>query len=153
MQVRKASIDDINEIAALYIEQFSAMKDLQPAFFQEGEQSKVFIQGMIEGDDSDILVLHKNNNIIGFILLQVKETPDFPFFIKHRYAYLMDIVISKSERGQGMGSTLIKEAKQWAKDRNLAYIELDVLSNNDKAITFYKKHSLENKRQSMFCRL
>jgi len=152
MEVRKAVIDDINELATLYTEQFRTMKDLQPDFFQEGAQSKEFIQSIIACTESDILVL-TNGVIIGFVLLQAKETPDFLFFIKHRYAYVMDIIITKDCRGNGMGSILLKEAKKWATDRELDYLELDVLSNNINAIQFYKKHGFMDKRQSMFCKL
>jgi len=152
MKVRKATIDDINEIADLYIEQFCIMKDLQPDFYQEGEQSKAFIQGVIESDDSDILVL-TDNAIVGLALLQTKETPDFPFFVKHKYAYLMDIVMTKDCRGKGMGSILLEEAKKWAIDRELEYVELDVLSGNDNAIRFYRKHGFMDKKHLMFCKL
>ena len=152
MKVRKAVIDDIDAIAALYREQFCTMKDLQPDFFREGAQSKDFIRDIIECNESDILVITESV-IVGFVLLQTKETPDFPFFIKHTYAYVMDIVMTRDCRGKGMGSILLEEAKKWAIDRELEYVELDVLSNNATAIQFYKKHGFTDKRQSMFCRL
>lgn len=150
MQVRKAVLDDINGIANLYIEQFCKMKDLQPDFFQEGSQSKEFIKSIIEDNDSDFLVIMKENIMVGFLLLQSKETPDFSCFIKHKYAYLMDIVISEDDRGKGMGSLLLDEAKKWSKDKQLDYIELNVLSNNNNAIQFYQKHDFKEKSQTMF---
>jgi len=153
MIVRKATPDDINDIASLCIEQFQAMTALQPYFFQYGEQSKAFIQSVIEGDASDILVCELKNEIEGFVLLQAKETSDFPFIVQHKFAYLMDIIVRKNHQGNGYGKALLNEVKKWASERNLEYIELDVLTNNENAIQFYLKNNFEDKRKTMFCRL
>lgn len=153
MEVRTAVLDDIDGIAKLYIKQFCKMKDLQPDFFQEGSQSKEFIKSIIEENNSDFLVIMNENHMVGFLLLQSKETPDFSCFIKHKYAYLMDIVISEDYRGKGMGSLLLNEAKIWANDKKLDYIELNVLSNNNDAIQFYQRHDFKEKSQTMFCKL
>jgi len=153
MQIRKAVLGDIEDILSLYAEQFHALADLLPYFFKEGEQSKEFIKSIIESDESDVLVCIAEGIIKGFALLQVKETPNFSFFIQHKYAYLMDIVTTQGDRGKGYGNALIFEAKKWASEKQLEYIELDVLSNNNNAIRLYNKHGFNEKRYTMFCQL
>ena len=126
------------------------MAELQPTFFCEGEQDAAFVESIIMGEDSDILVLEADGQLCGFVVLQAKETAPFSFFVKHRYAYLMDIIVAAADRGKGYGKALMDAAKAWAINRNLAYIELDVLSNNANAIAMYAKYGYQDKRKSMF---
>ncbi|MDB8551987.1 GNAT family N-acetyltransferase [Turicibacter sanguinis] len=52
-------------------------------------------------------------------------------------------------RGCGYGHELFKAAKDWGKDRQLEYIELSVLANNQAALMFYEKEGLMNVRNVM----
>ena len=102
--IRKATSNDITAISELYREQFREMAKLIPYFIKEGDQSKEFIENTISGIDSDILVYEDNSKVVGFILLQAKKRPDFPFIIPGRYCYIMDIIVTENSRGQGFGT-------------------------------------------------
>ena len=151
--VRKATVDDIPAISELYREQFREMSKLIPDFIKEGDQSVEFLKKTISNDDSDILVYEDNGNVVGFILLQAKTRPDFDFMIPGKYCYIMDIIVTESHRNKGFATALMNSAKNWAKEQNCSFINLDVLVNNSGAIKVYEKLGFIPKAQEMYCKL
>ncbi len=151
--IRKATVDDTPAIAELYREQFREMSKLIPDFIKEGDQSVDFLEKTISNDDSDILVYENDGIVVGFILLQAKERPDFDFMLPGKYCYIMDIIITEAHRNKGFGTALMNSAKDWAKEQDCNFVNLDVLSNNTGAITLYEKLGFIPKAQEMYCKL
>ena len=151
--IRKATVDDTPAIAELYREQFREMAKLIPDFIKEGDQSIEFLEKTISNDDSDILVYENDGIVVGFILLQAKERPDFDFMIPGKYCYIMDIIVTEAHRNKGFGTALMNSAKDWAKEQNCNFVNLDVLVNNHGAIKLYEKLGFIPKAQEMYCKL
>lgn len=151
--IRKATVDDIPAISELYREQFREMAKLIPDFIKEGNQSVEFLEKTISNDDSDILVYENDGRVVGFILLQAKERPDFDFMLPGKYCYIMDVIVTEAHRNNGFGTALMNSAKDWAKEQDCNFVNLDVLSNNAGAITIYKKLGFIPKAQEMYCKL
>ena len=151
--IRKATMSDIPTISELYREQFREMSKLIPDFIKDGDQSKEFIENTITNKESDILVYESEGIVVGFILLQAKTRPDFPFMLPGKYCYIMDIIVTENHRGKGFGTNLMKSAKNWAKERDCNFINLDVLVNNPGAIKLYSKLGFIPKAQEMYCKL
>ena len=151
--IRKATHNDISAISELYREQFREMAKLIPDFIKEGNQSVEFLEKTISSDDSDILVYENDGRVVGFILLQAKERPDFDFMIPGKYCYIMDIIVTESHRNKGFATALMNSAKDWAKEQNCNFVNLDVLVNNHGAIKLYEKLGFIPKAQEMYCKL
>ena len=151
--IRKAICDDIPTISALYREQFREMSKLIPDFIKEGDQSVEFLEKTISSDDSDILVYENDGTVVGFILLQAKERPDFDFMLPGKYCYIMDVIVTEAHRNKGFGTALMSSAKDWAKEQNCSFINLDVLTTNTNAISLYEKLGFIPKAQEMYCKL
>ena len=151
--IRKAIHSDIPAIAELYREQFREMSKLIHDFIKEGDQSVEFLEKTISNDDSDILVYEDNGNVVGFILLQAKTRLDFDFMIPGKYCYIMDVIVTEANRNKGFGTELMNSAKDWAKEQNCSFINLDVLANNFGAIKLYEKLGFIPKAQEMYCKL
>lgn len=151
--VRIATLSDIPVISELYREQFREMSKLIPDFIKEGDQSTEFLEKTISDDDSDILVYDNDEKVVGFVLLQTKKRPDFSFILPGKYCYIMDIIVTEKHRNKGFGTNLMNSAKNWAKKQGCAFINLDVLTNNPKAIALYKELGFITKAQEMYCKL
>ena len=151
--IRKATNNDILAISELYCEQFREMAKLIPDFIKEGNQSTEFIENTIANEESDILVYENAGIVVGFILLQAKTRPDFQFMLPGKYCYIMDIIVTENYRGKGFGTALMNAAKDWAKERDCNFINLDVLTNNPEAIRLYKKLGYTAKAQEMYIKL
>ena len=151
--IRKSTVNDVPAIAELYRKHFREMSNLIPYFIKEGDQSSEFIKNTITDNNSDILVYDDNGDVVAFILLQAKSRPDFPFIVEGKYCYIMDITVTESKRGKGIGTALMNSAKAWAEEMNCNFINLDVLSNNTRAIALYEKLGYIPKSQEMYCKL
>lgn len=151
--IRKATNNDILAISELYCEQFREMAKLIPDFIKEGNQSTEFIENTIANEESDILVYENAGIVVGFILLQAKTRPDFQFMLPGKYCYIMDIIVTENYRGKGFGTALMSAAKDWSKERDCNFINLDVLVNNHGAINLYEKLGFVPKAQEMYCKL
>ena len=151
--IRKATHNDIPAITELYREQFREMSKLIPDFIKEGDQSVEFLEKTMSNDDSDILVYENDGTVVGFILLQAKERPDFDFMLPGKYCYIMDVIVTENSRSKGFGTALMNSAKDWAKEQNCSFINLDVLTTNTNAISLYEKLGFMPKAQEMYCKL
>ncbi len=149
--VRKATNNDIPAISELYREQFREMSKLIPDFIKEGDQSIEFLEKTVSNDESDILVYENDGTVVGFILLQAKARPDFDFMLPGKYCYIMDVIVTEAHRNKGFGTALMNSAKNWAKEQNCSFINLDVLVNNPKAVKLYENLGFIVKSQEMYC--
>lgn len=141
MQVltRLAGLGDIPRIVELYELLFSEMAALQPAYWQAWGQGEEFLAGAMESDLWEIFVAEQGGVAAGFAVVKETETPPYRCFVPHRYAYLMDLVVEPSSRGCGLGRLLIGEVERWAQARNLDYVELQVLEENQRAADLYEQ--------------
>ncbi|SES88530.1 GNAT family N-acetyltransferase [Paenibacillus sp. NFR01] len=130
MRIREANIEDINDIKKLYWELDTDAVFYQPSLFVRAERPDDFLIDIITGEKSDILLIEIDNNIIGFSLLQEKETPDISCLQKKKFVYILDFVISEAYRSSGYGSLLMESSKDWGKKRGLDFLRLSVFEEN-----------------------
>ena len=149
MRIRVATKNDIKQIEILYQELFLEMSKLQPKYITPAKQEVEFIRYAINEKDSDILIAEVDNCIVGFLLIQEFITPSYACLIEHKYAFIADMVVEHKYQKQGIGSALLAEAKTWAENRKLDYLELNVLSANIGAIALYEKQGFKDISHTM----
>ena len=84
----------------------------------------------IDNSDKVIFFAYSEAECIGQIILK----RDW-----NKYAFIEDICVAKSARGQGVGTALIQKAIEWAKNSNLKGLALETQDNNLLACRFYAK--------------
>lgn len=137
MKIRLAEANDIPEICELYNEFFIYNSTQQPKYYKMAIEKGSYPKSVVENITEDIYVAVDNNIIIGFIHIAEESTPPYDCFVQHRYATIIDLFVTKDYQKKGVGGLLLESAKQWAKTRELDYIELNVLSENENGIQFY----------------
>jgi len=80
------------------------------------------------------IVAEKHHKIIGFIV----GVP-----IRSENARILMLSISESQRRQNIGSKLLEQFLKEATLQNIKNIELEVRTDNNKAIKFYQKHGFD----------
>jgi len=144
MKIKIATVNEIPEIECLYQELFIEMSTLQPKYIKPAKQDVTFIRNTINHKDSDIIIAAIDNQTVGFLLIQETTTPSYSCIVEHQYAFIVDIIVGSHYQNQGIGSALLSEAKKWAKNRQLEYVELNVLSGNIGAIALYEKQGFQD---------
>lgn len=143
-QIRPAELADIGTIGDIYAELFTHMHTLQPGYYLQARQDESFIKTMIESDQASLFVAEQDNRVLGFIIVQQQQTPTYNCIAPHDFAYVIDLVVTESARGMGIGKQLMQAAQEWAQVRGLDYIELGALSNNTGAIKLYEQLGFEH---------
>lgn len=133
-----ATIQHVDAIFLLYQEIIETHANLEPEYFKKAEQSKEFIKEMIESPDSDILLSYSKQLVVGFSMIKEVETPTYPMMKNRKYAYILDLVVTQSNRGQGLGKELLNDSIAWQKMRQLEYIKLCVIEKNNHAKKMYE---------------
>lgn len=153
MDVKVATHNDIEPICQLYNEFFAYNARLQPEYYKAGNESGEYPKSVIEGEGSDIFLAVENDKIVGFIHVREAQTPTFDSIVPHKYAEVIDLIVTAPCREKGIGSKLMDAAKQWCKRRNLDYIELFVLSNAKSEFLFYEHEGFVTVSHTMRCTL
>lgn len=136
MEIRQASSTDIPQLCVLLNSLFTQEAEFSP----DTERQAIGLGAIIEGDGiGDILVAVEAGEIIGMVnLLYTISTA-----LGSRVAILEDMIIAPAFRGLGMGSLLLEQAIDFAKNKGCKRITLLTDSDNERAQQFYQKHGFE----------
>lgn len=85
--------------------------------------------------DTSFFVFLENEKIIGYAGLQIVLDE----------GYVTNIAVTKKARGRGIGGALVEALVNFSKEKNLAFISLEVRESNIPAISLYKKFGFEDK--------
>ena len=96
------------------------------------EAEEKFIQSMKEEEHSVLYLAWKKGEIVGDASLN-----GFPRRMSHRAEF--GVSVAKSEWGQGIGSALLQKIVEYAKEHTIELINLEVRSDNRRAIQMYEK--------------
>lgn len=88
----------------------------------------------IDSTDKAVFLAYSDTECIGQIVLK-------KFW--NKYALVEDICVSKSARGQGVGTALMQRAEEWARECGLCGLFLETQDNNLSACRFYAKFGFE----------
>ena len=116
------------DITKMTLEDLNNIKDNLISDFDDFWNYSVF-KSELESDSSHYLVVKDNSKIIGFAGIKV-ILPD---------ADIMNIVVKKDFRNQGIGSLLLKELINLSKSLNIKNLFLEVNEKNTPAISLYNK--------------
>jgi ribosomal protein S18 acetylase RimI-like enzyme len=92
------------------------------------------------------LVADEAKKLLGCASLFTEVTSaDEPDEILYSYAYVGDLAVTMSRRGQGVGRALIEECEKIARAAGQKWLRLGVIAANQSAREFYSRIGLEEK--------
>jgi GNAT superfamily N-acetyltransferase len=132
-RIEPATLEDLPQLAELLLGLFAQEADFEP----DREKQLGGLRQIIEDARiGRILVARDGREVVGMVnLLFTISTAE-----GGRVAWLEDLIVHPSHRGKGMGSQLIKEAVQFARERGIRRITLLTDGDNSDAIRFYERH-------------
>lgn len=121
IEITPMTLEDLNQIANTLTSDFDEFWNYN------------IIKDELNADNSNYLVAKLNQKIVGFAGIKILMDE----------ADIMNIVVKKDSRNQGIGSLLLKELINLAKKLNLTSITLEVMEENYSAIHLYKNFGFE----------
>jgi len=149
MEIRLATLNDIDEICPLLNEFFAYNANLQPNYYKIDNECGKYPKSIIESTEADFLLAFENGVAVGFIHIIQMTTPPFGSIVPHKYAEIIGFMVTSSHRNKGIGSKLMAAAKHWSTARNLDYVELSVLKNSTEALAFYEQNQFSTVLHTM----
>ncbi|PIZ71893.1 hypothetical protein COY07_04115 [Candidatus Peregrinibacteria bacterium CG_4_10_14_0_2_um_filter_43_11] len=141
--IKKATLKDLNSLAALNREVQQIHHDAFPGIFKPYSKTQVLksFKQLLKNKKITILISFNHlNSPVGYIFYEEKKHLKTVFTQSHNVLYIHHIAIKANLQKKGAGSDLIKEVIKRAETRNICRIELDVWSFNSKAKNFFRKN-------------
>jgi len=144
MVVRKATLDDYDELCALIAEVDELHRSNLPQRFREPEgptREWEYFRSVITDESVGFFVAEDDGELVGFVHVVVRDSRDFPILVPRRYAFVDSIAVREELRGTGIGRVLMERAHEWATSMGAraTEMELNVFEFNEDAVAFYRK--------------
>ncbi len=120
------------EITPMSLEDFNQIADTLTSDFDAFWSSSI-LKEELNAENSNYLVAKWNQKIVGFAGIKILMDE----------ADIMNIVVKKDYRNQGIGSLLLENLIDVSKNLNLTTITLEVMEENYPAIHLYRKLGFE----------
>lgn len=121
-------------------------------FFKRREDAHLnyesFARENIESEEATYFVAIEDNKIVGYVLVKIDEYP--PIYLYEKHGAIYDLFVKSTCRGRGIGSRLLDKAIEWLNYKGLERIELNIVSQNGKAYSFYLKHGFRDYMHRLF---
>ena len=140
MLIRRAGIDDVEQLRLLYQELEEDGVRYQPEHFVVGERSNEFFQSVFESADQDILVAEEDGKILGFSHVMILEQKKVACLKPETLVYIQDLDVLESRRSQGIGTLLMEASKRYGKEHGVDFIRTQVFPQNMDGMRFYEKN-------------
>ena len=150
MQIRRATLTEIDGINKLLYEVHKVHSDKRPDLFKVGSKkyTNEELAKIIVDDNRPIFVYVDNDDILGYA---------FCVFIKNNSnsltdiltLYIDDLCVDENARGKKVGTSLYNYVLQFAKDAGCYNVTLNVWACNNSALKFYEKCGLSVQKIGM----
>ncbi|QLG27182.1 GNAT family N-acetyltransferase [Halorarum halophilum] len=97
-----------------------------------------FVRSWREEDDYRLFGRYEGGELVGVVGVSTQRV------LHHaRHAWIHDIVVTGSRRGEGHGAALLSFVESWARERDCEYVALANRLGNEGALDFYEAEGLE----------
>lgn len=146
MKIRKANKKDLSRLTRLSLE----FHKLETRFDEDvvvNEQSRKElgrqVKEIFKSPDQMIFVAQKDEEIIGYVV--ARFSPGLC-----TSGRINEILVTKSERGKGIGTKLVERALSLLKKKGVKRVKLWVYKKNKKALTLYERLGFEKEPSKVF---
>jgi len=130
LDIKRVTKDDVSAVALLF--------DAYRGFYQQPSNLPAafdFLEQRIAKEESVIFLAILKGEAVGFVQL-------YPIFssVQMKTAWLLnDLFVTDAARRQGVGESLLQQAKQFGRETNAAFLLLQTADDNYRAQSVYEK--------------
>jgi GNAT superfamily N-acetyltransferase len=110
---------------------------------------RAYFDELLAGDASTIQVAEVEDIIVGFAIVNIFDAPPFEVLVPRRTVFIDSMVVTKAQRGKGIGRALVDVASAWGRARGATTLELTVWEFNRAAMAFYEGLGLATIHRTM----
>ena len=133
--VRKANLNDLKTLLEFEQGVIKAERPLDP-FLKNGPLTYYDIPKMITSQYAHLTVAVFNEEIIASGYVRIEKSKHY--HKNQQHGYIGFIYVKELFRGKKISSLIMESLKDWATQKNLKELRLDVYSNNTSAIKAYE---------------
>ena len=145
MEIRPATVNDINRILDLLSQVLEIHAKLRPDLFMSGttKYSKEDLETILNDTNKPTFVATIDNYVVGYAMCQIRIPTSnmYPVNIFH----LDDLCVDEKYRHQGIGEALYHKVVETAKENDCYEITLNAWPGNESALKFYEKMGLKTR--------
>ena len=149
--IRKAGIDDIEELRKLYLALEEDGVRYQPEHFVIGERTAEFFQAVFESAGQDILAADIDDKAIGFVHVMILQRKKVSCLKPQSVVYLQDLCVREDMRNNGIGAKLIRASKDYGKKHGADFIRTQVFPGNADGMRFYERNGFCEMMKTIEC--
>ena len=111
-----------------------------------------YFRELLEDTKSEILIAKINEEVVGFAVMELDESPPYDSMVPRKFAYMNDFGVKNNYQRKGIGKVLFEACLEWSKNKGASSLDLNVWEFNKKAISFYESFGMETISRKMTLR-
>jgi ribosomal protein S18 acetylase RimI-like enzyme len=151
MKTIRATESHIPAIIGLWQEFIDYHRDIEPVYARTEDAAAKFeehIRRLMASEDSQVLVALDGGEAVAYSIAQVCRRP--PMILQTQFGFISDLGVRSDYRRKRVGEQMLNKILEWFELRRIRRIELQVLSHNQAAVSFWIKHGFETFVNRMF---
>ena len=133
--ISKAMLNEIPEINMMLTDLIQDERKNYDSNINENYKVQDFYEKLIDDDNKIILVARDSDIILGYVYGLIQDNGNL---FNNKIAKLDALFVKEQYRGNGIARSLIREFINWAKEKEISYVELSVCKDNTNAINLYE---------------
>jgi ribosomal protein S18 acetylase RimI-like enzyme len=155
MNVRDARESDLRSIAELLLLVHQMHVKAQPETYRDisHERALEFVAPRLTESNGYLRVAEFESAVDGYCSAEIQSYPGIPIFHPGEFIYVNEIVVRPGSRRRGVGRALLVDLKEFAREKGVTEIKLDVGNFNSQARAFFQSQGFEVSRERMRTRV
>lgn len=155
MNVRDALESDLGSIAELLLIVHQMHVKAQPGTYRDisHERALEFLAPRLTESNDYLRVTEFESEVQGYCSAAIRSCPSIPILQPGEFIYVNEIVVRPGSRRSGVGRALVVDLKEFAREKGVNQIKLDVGYFNSEARAFFQSQGFEVLRERMSTRV
>lgn len=155
MKIRDAVDSDLDSIADLLLIAHQVHVNAQPEVYREISHDVAldFLSPRVTESNAYLRVAEFESELQGYCSAAIRSSPNTPVLQPRESVYVNEIVVRPGSRRSGVGRALIVDLKEFARQKGVTQIKLDVSHFNSEARAFYQSQGFEVLGERMSARV
>ena len=153
MLIRKATMNDIETLRAMYLELEQDAVKYQPEHFVIGYRDNDFFEKIFNSQNQDILVAETDSKVVGFSHVMILKQKNVARLKPQALVYIQDLNVIAEMRSLGIGSLLMKASKEYGIANGAEFIRTQVFPQNVSGMKFYAQNGFIEMMRTIECQL